>query len=380
MNQQLKYVPVFRVRQQEWSVLKEFDFGKNIYPFLEIIKELPRKQPAAAAKKSSKNKAHKFELEYLPLIGKINAQKVFVDLPVHLKPDKKMPNEIIDFLSRISGDHNTKVTYYNKLLPYAPKIIPVISSYMDITGKTGSVANQEKGLRKNFPKLAFRCFSLGTLRDLIEIKKVIKPEDYLFIDWEEIDIDLVNNYEHQDIVAELKTFTCTVIIHRNPIPFGITNTGLIPETVIKSIDNSLLKNFREYGGVCVSDFAGIKKDLSEGGRISPGFIYYDAVDNDFYGFRYKYGGHSKDEISPELEEFETTIIPAIMSCEATERMQMDALDYLGGDNPGWQTIQNIARGTDNGGESGQNAGKFKKIGMEHYIHCIKTKIDAGYFN
>ena len=34
-----KYLPVFRARQQEMSVLNEFEFGKKINPMIEIIKK-----------------------------------------------------------------------------------------------------------------------------------------------------------------------------------------------------------------------------------------------------------------------------------------------------------------------------------------------------
>lgn len=42
MDSQLKYMPIFRARQEENKVLKSFDFGNRIYPCIEFTKELGR--------------------------------------------------------------------------------------------------------------------------------------------------------------------------------------------------------------------------------------------------------------------------------------------------------------------------------------------------
>ena len=51
MDNELMYVPVFRSKQQEIQVLKSFVFDKNVYPYIEIIKELDR-----VSKQSNKEK------------------------------------------------------------------------------------------------------------------------------------------------------------------------------------------------------------------------------------------------------------------------------------------------------------------------------------
>ncbi|GAH21969.1 unnamed protein product, partial [marine sediment metagenome] len=80
-----------------------------------------------------------------------------------------------------------------------------------------------------------------------------------------------------------------------------TNIGLNHGQVVGTVDNSLLNKYAEFAGSCFSDYVGIKKDsVTDGGTISPGFIYYDAVENEFYGYRYRNGFRN-------LAEFETTI-------------------------------------------------------------------------
>jgi len=350
-------MPLFRGRQQEILVLKSFDFEDRIYPCIEIIKELPRKppKPRESAKPNFNKKRKTFESEYLELIGSIKAKKIFIDLPVQLKTEKNMPDEVIDFLTRVVRKRELRTEYIKKLTPYANKVIPIISSFYDVNREQGSISKQEKELRPIFPNLAFRCFSLNTLRDIDLIQQVAKDNDYLLMDWEEIELD---QDEQIEVISELKKMKCTVIIHRNPFPLNLTNSGLKHGKIVESIDNSLHDTYSKFAGHCFSDFAGIKKGISEGGMISPGFVYYDAVDNTFYGFRYKNGGHKRGETPPDISEFETTIVPAIIACEATMRMQSHSFDYLGASNMGWKTIKNIELGENNGGQSWKKCSKI----------------------
>lgn len=47
--------------------------------------------------------------------------------------------------------------------------------------------------------------------------------------------------------------------------------------------------------------------------------------------------------------------------------------FVGADNPGYSTLLNISLGA----ESGKSQAKFKKIAMEHYLHCMQIKIENG---
>ena len=105
-----------------------------------------------------------------------------------------------------------------------------------------------------------------------------------------------------------------------------------------------------------------KDDLTSGGSISPGFILFDPYDNLYYGFK---------GLRPKLEEFENTIVPALLDSEMVHRLKRDFNIYLEG-NLGFQTIERIY----NKEESGRNQAKFKKISMLHYLHCLKTSIES----
>jgi len=370
MSSELKYIPILRGLQEEIKVLKSFDFGQSIYPYVEIVKELDRlpPKPRKNAKKPSKPKPIKqFEHVYLPLIQGIKAQKVFVDLPVHIAPNRSMKDVILDFLQTVVANRKTRTDYMKKLAPLKSKVIPVISSYYARTNEPNSIVAQAKDLRSSFDVLAFRIFHEGFDRDIPQVESVLTSKDYLIVDWEDTPLDLSDD-EQKEILKKIKTLKCNVIIHRNAIPNEITNVGLVHARVIDTIDNSLLEQFKDFSGISFSDYAGIKKPLmTKGGSVSPGFIYYDAVKNKFYGY--------KSDIK-EWAELETTIVPAVITSSPSNRMHSDPLDYLGAGNIGWQILQSIY----NEEESGKYPAVYKRIAVEHYLHCIKTKILNGNFD
>lgn len=375
MNNQLKYVPVFRGLQEEFKVLKTFDFGQQMYPCLEIVKEVDHavRQPKKESGKLLKPEKT-FEQAYIPIISEIDAVKVFVDLPVHLKPIDGMNEDSLLFLRTVITIREKRTAYMLKLAPLKEAIIPVISSYAQISGERGTIKLQEEALRPTFNILAFRVFMETFGQDMEQIKKMIQPGDYLFMDWGTNELDIEEG-DQEDIVEELNQLTCTVITHRNPVPEKITNVGLVNNAIVELINNSHIEKYSAFGGNCFSDYAGIKKSTLTGAPItSPGFIYYDAVQNNFYGFRYLYGSNKKGDVKPSLEEFETTIVPAVLNSAATTRMLSSPDNYLSRENKGYITLRNIERHSGPAGESGKSPAKFKKIGMEHYLHCMKIKI------
>ena len=372
MSTELKYMPIFRARQEENKVLKSFDFGDRIYPCVEIYKELIRKPPKPRKNTKlppKKQRVKTFEEDYLPLIDEINAKHVFVDLPVHLVPRAQMKADVLKFIRGVVLKRGNRTEYLKKFVQLSHKVIPVVSTYSEVSGERQSIVLQEADLRPYFGIIAFRTFLKTFSRDIAQIRSIAKPDDYVIMDLEDLELDLEDE-DLLDIAAELEGLNCHVIIHRNSISKELTNKERIHDRVVSKTDNGLLEQFHLLKGGCFSDYAGIKKDgVIDGGGISPGFVFYDAVKNWFYGFRYREGHR-------DLSEFETTILPAIVDSEATRRMDESILDYLGIENEGWNIIKRIELD----GEPGQNAAKFKRIGMEHYVHCIKCRIVNGDFD
>jgi len=373
MDRKLVYVPVFRGLQEEIKVLKSFNFKDRVYPCIEIVKELDRLPQTSKKPKANSNGNEKtpktFEDVYIPLIRNIKAQKVIIDLPIQVKEHSSMKRETILFLKGVVANREKRTEYLKKLSPLRNKVIPVISSYYSRTNERNSILRQFEDLKNHFDSLAFRTSSASYdsfSRDITQIESVISPKDYLIVDWEDNEMEVCD--DNSDIVEKLGTLNCTTIIHKNSISKLVTNSGLDHGKIVTGADNGLLDTYRDLGADCFSDYCGIKKhNLGKGGSISPGFIYYDAVRNKFYGF--------KSELK-ELGEFSKTIVPAILSSAATRRMNEDELDFLSQENIGWKIVNNIK----NNLEPGASAAKFKRIGMEHYLHCLQTKILNGDFD
>lgn len=351
----LKYMPVLRVRQEEVKVLKSFDFGNYIYPCLEIYKE-----------KDSERSTKSFADFHKDLVKKIKAKKVFVDLPVHMKQYRSMKKHVLAFLRKIASNRTERTSYMIELASEADKIIPVISTYFTRTGEPGSIRLQTNDLRPHFKQLAFRTFPDTINNDLPQIQSLALRNDFLIVDLGDVLPDMEDE-AFIPILEKLNSFDkCPIIILRSAIN-KITNVALEHGEEIPSIDNSLIDLYQDYAGTAFADYAGIKKDdVTEGGTISPGFLYYDAVQNSFFGYKGK---------KKKLDEFTRTIVPAVLSSDATKRM-MKSGNYLTSDNAGWQLILAI-----NGGrENGRSMAKFKNIALCHYLHCIKTRIDEGEFD
>jgi hypothetical protein len=353
-NINLKYVPVFRVRQQEILVLNSFDFADKIYPLIEIIKEKDR----------TNSQGTSIEI-YSRIITDINSTKVFVDLPLYLKERGSMQDEVLAFSRKVISNRQKRTEFLNELQGLKTKIIPVISSYIAKTGEANTIELQVNDFRQNYSSLAFRLFVPTFDFDWTEITKVITINDYLILD-----LDTMPPYPTpplRRIIDQLKTLTdIPKIIIRSAINTDIQNVAIDHGNVIYEADNSIIENYKaQFLANAFGDFAGIKKDdLTAGGTISPGFIYYDATENQYYGFR----GDIKN-----LSEFESKIVPAIIASPATTRMEASLIPYLNNNNKGWTTLKSI----ESGNESGKSQAKFKRIAMEHYLYCIKAKIVAG---
>jgi hypothetical protein len=375
MNTELMYMPILRLRGEEQKVLTSFYFGKHIYPCVEIIKEVEGKAPQIKKGikiKTSESKS--FEQLHASIFSQIHSDKIFLDFPVHMKLNKETKPEVVAFLKKVVFKRGEKTNYVLKFSPLANKIIPVISTYSQHSGELNSIVLQEKDLRPFFKSLAFRTFPNTFNNDLLQIQSIAKSEDFLIVDLQDYEAN-PNDDDIVPIVEKLSQFkNCHIVVVRSALDADLTNIGLEHGKPVYEADNRLLKTYKQLHGQSFGDYAGIKKDkVSKGIGISPGFIFYNPLENNFYGFRGSLDAKGKS--NQDLEDFETIIVPDVIKSEIVAHIKNSNLPYLSTNNRGWQMIQNICRGV-----SGKNMAKFKRISMEHYLHCIRTKIDAGHFS
>jgi hypothetical protein len=355
-------MPTFRSRQQENVVLNSFNFKSNMYPLVEIIKEHDRKRQETVQQS--------FQDIYSKLLGGINANRTFVDIPVYLKERASTKDEVLEFSRKVGSNIDNRTEALLSLGASSQRIIPVVSSYANRTAEVDSVKKQVDALRPTFKSIAYRILYNHFEEDWREVSVLATVDDFVILD-----LDTIAPYPSptlKKIITVWSALTvCPKIVLRSAINSDVQNVNLQHKEVVFDADNGLLDQYKiSFKANSFGDYVGIKKDdLTSGGTISPGFLFYNAVSNEFVGFRGK-GGPKEDKF---LADFETVIVPDVINSDAAREMRDSGLPYLSDQNTGWQTLLKINRGE----ESGKSQAKFKKIAMDHYLHCMRTKIDHG---
>lgn len=344
-------MPIFRGRQQEIIVLKDYDFGNKIFPLIEIVKEKDRKN----------NVKDSIEI-YKEIINSISAEKVFIDLPVYLTLNNSTNDEVVTFSRSVIEDVDKRIDFL-KAFAGNKKVIPVISSLFLKTGVV-EIQNQFDRLKKDFTSIAFRTYNNTFEEDFDSINSCFRDNDYFIYDLDTIAITNPLFRRHKNKFGNNGTNIKNKILVRSAINTDIQNVKLDHGNIIAEADNTLLEMYSTNGFEAFGDYVGVKKDdMSSGGTISPGFIIFDPYENMYYGYK----GERKS-----LDEFEDTIVPAVLKSPMIQNLVNNYNDYIA-DNQGYITLNNINQGT----ESGKNQAKFKKISMLHYLHCIKTSINKN---
>lgn len=353
MPNNLLYMPTFRARQQEMIVLRSFEFGNRIFPLIEIVKE-----------KDRSNNPQTFQEIYNSLIVAVHSEKVFVDLPTYFRDASGMQDEVVAFNRTVLSNLENRLAHYNLFAANDQKVIPVVSTLLLKTGEANTITQQFQALKETFPSVAIRTFTSTFSNDIAEIQTLLTEDDFLIYDIHE-GVGLTSPVIKKDkTILDSITLPCKIAL-RSAINTDIQNVRLNHGEIVYEADNSLLEMFNQLLGFnAFGDFAGIKKDdLTSGGTISPGFILYNPVDNLYYGYK----GNIKN-----LAEFETTIVPDVLASPVATAIAAANADYLNDENAGWNTLLRIRDG-----ETGKSQAKFKKISIEHYLHCIKTGIVSG---
>lgn len=354
MKASFVYMPVFRVRTHELDVLKNFDFGNRIWPYIEIIKEKDRPRKMS------------YSILFRSLITAIRSDTVFVDIPIHLRLETKTNPDVIKFLTPMRNV-DRRVTALTSLGPLS-KMVPVISSYHTLTGETGTIKKQVEKLRPLFPRLAFRITAKdpGFESEMDQVEPWLSSQDHLIVDFGEDKIDLDND-QIVDIKKRLANVSiCPIVVIRSAIPNEIKYKDFQNDEEILETDNRLIQQYKFLNANAFGDYAGIKKDLllKSGGseNIVYGCIYYDGTNNTYYGYKGSEPGYSA---------LKDSVIPMVIASKASKRMQESNFMFISDINRGWKLLHNpkIAR-----------PGDLKRVSMEHYLHCIKTLIEAGRFD
>jgi hypothetical protein len=345
-----KYLPCFRVRQQEIEVLKSFEFANSIIPIIEIIKE-----------KDRKNNSEDGDVIYTELVTSIKSEKVLIDLPIYLHISVSTSEEVSKFVLSTVRDLDKRIAYYLNFSDQAQKAIPIISSLNPYSDEADTIQSQFKALSGTFRQLAFRLFINRFEESLAELAGLtLREGDIILYDLDTVEITSPLVKKHKRELDKYFPGKFKVVI-RSAINTDIQNNHLDHGAIVPEANNSLLELYAAhmYRFDAFGDYVGVKKDeITSGGRISPGFIFFNPEDNLYYGFK----GKTKS-----LDEFEKTIVPGVLNTEFVKNWIRTNSTFYNG-NLGIARLERIYRGE----EPGKNQAKFKWISMMHYLHSIKT--------
>ncbi|MCC6384242.1 MAG: hypothetical protein IT241_03700, partial [Bacteroidia bacterium] len=322
-----KYFPVVRARQQEMDVLSKFDFGNAMVPIVEIIKAKDRKN----------NEADGDEI-YTGLFNSITAEKVLVDLPIYLEPSVSTSHEVRKFFLSTTSNLTARIDYIKKFAALQPKLVPVISVLSPFSDEADTLITQFNELSVLFPQLAVRIFVNKYDDTLSELKRIIlRDGDLLLYDLDTVNITSPLVLKHKRELDQLYPGHFKTII-RSAINTDIQNVKLQHGEIIAEADNSLLTFYKmtpQYGFPSFGDYAGVKKDdITSGGTVSPGFIFYNPDENLYYGFR----GANKL-----LSDFETSIVPDVLAMPFVVAWVAINSPYIQ-NNPGFDKLLALSRG------------------------------------
>jgi Beta protein len=350
-----KYFPVLRSRLQEMDVLEKFEFGERIAPIVEIVKEKARSNQRTAGHEDFAN-----------TLATVRAGRIILDLPIYLDPSISTATEVREFFLGTISDLRHRISYYRHYRHPKGRVIPVISVLQPHSDEPNTLITQFQELEGEFPQLAIRIFINGFDIAFRELQKIqLRSDDLILYDLDTTEITNPLVRLQKKTLDEHYRGSFQAVI-RSAINTDIQNVKLDHGEVIPEANNSLLELYhsKPYQFPAFGDYAGVKKDdISTGGTISPGFIFYNPEDNLYYGYK----GRSKS-----LDEFERTIVPDVLNSPIIRHWEKVGSPYLRG-NQGYDRLQRIRYGQ----ESGKSQAKFKWISIMHYLHCIKVKIDLG---
>ncbi|WP_160141604.1 beta family protein [Salicibibacter halophilus] len=337
------YVPVLRFREQERKALKSVNMSNKMVPLIEMVSEKPR----------SNSKEDSIQ----HLINETDGmEQIFIDIPIYLSVKRNTKESTIDFINRMKSDVNQRIGYYlDDRLVGEDRFIPVISYDPAIPFNETSLKQLEFSLRERYGRLGFRIYPTYFQEAFTSIKDLLQKQDFLFFDVGEGNHNTQNKRFHESLVKLASTKDATSIIIRSAVPKELTYTGLTNNEVVGSIDNSLLKDYTHFGYDAFGDYAGVKKDdITEGGRISPGYFLFSGEYNLFYGFKGEFNRPAT---------FTSLLVPEIMDSKVWKTLSKNHKENC----YGCRSIIEISENQ----RSGNAQSEWKGYTMAHYLYTLE---------
>jgi len=342
----MKYVPILRYRESEKKTLDDVAISNKILPMIEIVQEKRK----STMKTDCFNEINSFATN--------SNTKLLVDFPLYIKMKNNTLSNVRNFLSPLLANPQLRINEFMKIVN--PNITPVISYNPNMPlFNSGSVSYEINQLRPIFGQLGLRIFSTHAQAALDEADGLLRPGDIILVDLgEDSHSNPIFSSYFQFIHQFAKKHNCKTVLIRSVINPSITNTGLTNNSVVTSLDNSLLNDYTTLGFDAFGDYCGIKKDeLTDGGMPSPGCIFYHWWNNAYYGHKGVY---------KQPKTFTTMVTSSLISSTEWNDYQTNSTSHRL-NCPGCMGVSKIHAT----GQGGDSAPKWKVMMSSHYLHTME---------
>lgn len=234
--------------------------------------------------------------------------RIMLDFPMYIRMKNQTQSSVIGFLTPIQADPNKRISILKdpRLVNNKDKVIPVVTYNPNSPFVQGYLSNQEKQLRAYYDQLAFRIYPLHFDDAINELPNIVRNGDIVLLDIDENSPTHSTYQRMYKIISNLcNSIGIDCVLIRSAIPSTIKNVDLQNGQIIFEADNSLLTQYKKLGFTAFGDYCGVKKDdLTTGGVISPGYIFYSWKDNSYYGFK---------GVLKQATTFESILVPAVLN-------------------------------------------------------------------
>lgn len=334
------YMPTMRYREQEKYAYKSVDLKENFVPLFEFVSKTQRNR------ETIENFISDTETENI----------VLIDVPLYLPMRTQTDQKAREFITPMKANSQIKANFLtDKRLLEKDKFIPVVSYDPHVPYQPNEVMKQITTLKKHYNKIAYRAFYNHFQSFLDQASQFVEPNDILILDLDEASQTHPKFKKvHQKVIEYVQNHSLKSVILRSAIPDETTNTGLENNEIVDSIDNSLLEDYKSYGYSAFGDYVGVKKDnMSTGGRISPGYLFYSWEDNSFYGYK---------GIFEDAPSFTNVLVPEIMKSIPMNEFN----DSHKTSCYGCASIINISKGV----KRGNSQPAWKGYAAGHYLYTL----------
>lgn len=337
----------------ELNALKHQNYSKNVIPFIQIVKDIKKKNSKASILADIKE-----------IIQSKPDNNFFITVPRNLNLSKKqLKNPVQTFFEEINKNDGYHLNILNQFGMY-PNVIPVME--VDLEKYTpGDLLRFKNGITTSSKSFCYRIEAKHLNLIKTELYSLITKDDYLIYDLNDMEFskNSVKNEIKELYKMKLEKGFRTIVIKQiyKELTFPKYPDGLITlnSDAFDCIDFDFYADFKTQHFDYFGDWAGIRNNPIYGGGLSyPSYLTIEMDNFNHHGFK----GIEKD-----VNSYRLVLNKYVNSLHWTNKLTKAHKDSC----YGCEIIQNFNLGLDNS----VNATKWKAITVSHFLDTMDYKIE-----